>query len=53
MIIEYDKSPEISNERRLRSLMESVQRALDELEQKNVELKAEIDSLKKELSNRG
>lgn len=47
MIIEYDMTPGISPEKRLQSLAESAQRAIDELENRTTEMQAEIDKLKK------
>ncbi len=47
MIIEYDMTPGISPEKRLQSLAESAQRAVDDLENRIAEMQTEIDKLRK------
>lgn len=46
MIIEYDKSPGVPAENRLRSLAESVMRALDEQHREIEELMKQVEEIK-------
>lgn len=45
MIVGYDKNPSLTEDQKLQSLVDSIQRAMDEM-------KMEIEALKKELMER-
>lgn len=45
MIIDYDKNPQLSVDRKLISLCESIQRAISELEIEIAELRKEIQKI--------
>ena len=46
MILNYDRNPNLSEDQKLQSLVENVQRALDELQTKVFVLEHEVEKLK-------
>lgn len=46
MVLNYDRNPNLSEDQKLQSLVENVQRALDELQTKVFVLEHEVEKLK-------